>query len=64
MVDLGFEPRSDQTKYYKMVCAASPLSTTWAALRRKIKDWLDRNHDNVPVATCPSADSSFRELAL
>ena len=34
-VDRGFEPRSGQTKDYN------------AALRRKSKDWLARNQDNV-----------------
>ena len=44
-VDRGFEPRSVQTKYFKIgVCC---FSVKHAALRRKIKDWLARDHDNV-----------------
>ena len=44
-VDLGFKPRSGQAKYYEIgICC---LSTKHAALRRKSKDWLARNQDNV-----------------
>ena len=44
-VDRGFEPRSGQTKNYKIgICC---LSTKHAALRRKSKDWLPRNQANV-----------------
>jgi hypothetical protein len=44
-VDLGFEPRSGQTKDYKIgICC---FSTKHAALRRKSKDWLARNQNNV-----------------
>jgi hypothetical protein len=44
-VDCGFEPRSDQTKYYKIgICC---FSAKHATLRRKTKDWLARNQDNV-----------------
>ena len=43
--DRGFEPRSCQTKDYKIgICC---FSTNHAALRRKSKDWLSRNQDNV-----------------
>ena len=36
-----------------------------AALRRKSKDWLARNQDNVSEwMTCLSADCCFSELAL
>ena len=43
-VDRGFEPRSGQTKDYKIgIC----FSAKHAALRRKSKDWLARNQDNV-----------------
>ena len=42
----GFEPRSGQKpKIIKLVFVASPLSTH--PLRRKSKDWLARNQDNV-----------------
>ena len=37
-VDRGFEPRSDETKDYKLV---------FVALRRKSKDWMAQNQNNV-----------------
>jgi hypothetical protein len=41
----GFEPRSGQTKDYKIgMCCFSTKNT---ALRRKSKDWLARNRDNL-----------------
>ena len=41
-VDRGFEPRSGQTKDYKIsICFAYPL------IKRKSKDWLTRNQNNV-----------------
>ena len=44
-VDRGFEPRSGQTKDYKIgICR---FSTKHAALRRKNKDWLVWNQNNV-----------------
>ena len=44
-VDRGFEPRSGQTKDYKIgICW---FSTKHAALRRKSKDWLARKQDDV-----------------
>jgi len=44
-VDPGFEPRSDQTRDYKIgICCFSAKHTS---LRRKSKDWLARNQDNV-----------------
>ena len=44
-VDRGFEPPSGQTKDYKIgICC---FSDKHAALRRKRKDWLARNKDNV-----------------
>jgi hypothetical protein len=44
-VDHGFEPRSGQTKDYKIgICC---LSAKHATLRRKSKDWLAWNEDNV-----------------
>jgi hypothetical protein len=43
----GFEPRSGQTKVYKIsICS---FSTKHAELRSKRKDWLDQNQDNVLV---------------
>ena len=44
-VDSGFEPQSGQTKEYKI--GISCFSAKHAALRRKNKDWLARNQDNV-----------------
>ena len=41
VVDCGFEPRSGQTKYYKIgICC---FSAKHAALRRNSKDWSSRN---------------------
>ena len=39
-VDRGFKPRSGQI----CICCFSAIH---AALRRKLNDWLARNHDNV-----------------
>ena len=45
VVDCGFEPWSGQTKEYKIgICC---FSAKHAAFRRKSKDWLARNQDNV-----------------
>jgi len=45
VVDRGFEPRAGQTKDYKIgICC---FSAKHAALRRKSKDWLARNQNNV-----------------
>jgi hypothetical protein len=44
-VDRGFGPRSGQTKDYKIgICC---FSAKHAALRRKSKDWLVQNQNNV-----------------
>ena len=44
-VDCGLEPRSGQTKDYKIgICC---FSIKHAALRGKNKDWLAKNQDNV-----------------
>ena len=44
-VDRGFEPQSGQTKDYKIdICC---FSAKHAALRKKSKDWLARNQNNV-----------------
>jgi hypothetical protein len=53
-VDRGFEPRSGQTKDYETgICRFSAKHT---ALRRKSKDWLARNRNNVSewsdMSTC------------
>ena len=44
-VDRGFEPRSGQTKDYKISIYC--FSAKHAALRRKSKDGLARNQNNV-----------------
>ena len=45
LVDRGFEPRPGQAKDYKIgICCFSAKHT---ALRRKSKDWLARNQNNV-----------------
>ena len=46
MVDRGFESRSGQTKDYKIgICL---FSAKQAALRRKSKDRVAQNQNNVP----------------
>ena len=55
-VDRGFEPRSGQTKDNTIgICC---FSAKHAALRRKSKDWLARNQDN--LSKC--GDKSIRGL--
>jgi len=45
VVDHGFESRSDQSKDYIIgICC---FSTKHAAIKRKSKDWLSQNQDNV-----------------
>jgi hypothetical protein len=45
VVDRGFEPQSGQTKDFKIgMCC---FSANHAVLRRKSKDWLARNQNNV-----------------
>ena len=46
-VDCGFEHRSDQTKDSKIGICLFFFSAKHAALRRKSKDWLAWNQDNV-----------------
>jgi hypothetical protein len=44
-VDCGFEPRSGQTKDYEIgICC---FSAKHAAIRRKSRDWLAQNQNNV-----------------
>ena len=65
VVGRGSEPRSGQTKDYNIVFCC--FSAKHAALRRKSKDWLARNQDNIMCssgATCLSADCCFSKLAL
>ena len=50
VVDQGFEPLSGQTRDYKIgICC---LSTKGAALKRKMKDWLAWNQNNVSEPIC------------
>jgi hypothetical protein len=57
-VDHGFEPRSGQTKDYKIgICC---FSAKHAALRSKSKDWLALNQNNVSEWS----DMSIRGLLL
>jgi hypothetical protein len=57
-VDCGLEPRSGQTKDYKIgICC---FSIKHAALRGKNKDWLAKNQDN--VSKC--SDMSTYKLLL
>jgi hypothetical protein len=44
-VDRGFEPQSGQTKDYNI--GSYCFFAKRAALKRKSKDWLARNQDNV-----------------
>ena len=56
VVDRGFELQSGQTKDYEIgICC---FSAKHAALRRKSKDWLSRNQNNVSVWS----DMSTRRL--
>ena len=58
-VDHGFEPRSDQTKDYKIGIYC--FTAKHAALGRKGRDCLARNPSG---ATCLPADCYFSELAV
>ena len=62
-VDRRFEPQSGQTKDYKIdICC---FSTKHTALRRKSKDWLARNQNNVSEwSNMSSVECCFSELAL
>ena len=58
LIDREFEPRSDQTKDYKIGFCF--FSSKHAALRNKSNDWLDRNQNNVSEWS----DMSIRGLLL
>ena len=59
-VDRGFEPRSGQTKYYKIgICCFSAKHT-----ERAKTGWLGIRIKCPSGATCLSADCCFNELAL
>ena len=56
-IDRGFKPRSGQTKDYKIgICC---FSAKHAALRRKSKDWLTRNQNNVSEWSDMSTHSQY-----
>ena len=60
-VDREFEPWSGQTKDYKIgICC---FSAKHAALRRKSKDWLALNHDNVSKWSNMSTHGLLFQLA-
>jgi hypothetical protein len=62
-IDCGLEHRSGKMKNYKIGIGC--FSTKHAALRRKNKDWLARNHDNVSEwGDMPIQGLFFSELAL
>ena len=62
-IDYGFKPRSDQTKDNEIGIYC--FSAKHSALRRKSKDRLAQNQNNVSEwATCPSAFCCFSQLAL
>ena len=59
----GFEPRSGQTKDYKIGIYC--FSAKHTALRSKSKDWLAQNQDNVSEwSDMSTLDCCFSELAL
>ena len=62
-VERGFEPWSGQTKDYEIgICC---FFAKHASLRRRSKDWLAPNKNNVPEwSDMSSADCCFCELAL
>jgi len=64
VVDHGFDPWSGKTKDCQIgICC---FSAKHAALRRKSKDWLAWNQDNVSRvgASCLLVDCCVSELAL
>ena len=59
-VDRGFKPRSGQTKDYKIgICC---FTAKQAALRRKNKDWLAQNLNNVSELSNMSTVVSVSQL--
>ena len=60
VVDCEFVPQSDQTKDYKIgICC---FSTKHAALRRKSKDGLSPNQDNVSESVGVTCLTSFYKI--
>ena len=62
-VDRGFEPRSGQSKDFKLVFAASPLSTHHYE-KKNTTGWLGIRAMCPSAATCLPAECCFSELAL
>ena len=62
-VDHGFEPRSGQTKDYKLVCVASPLSTQHSG-KRATTGWPGIRIMFPSGVTYLPADCCLSELAL
>ena len=57
-IDRGFDPRSGQIKDFKIgICC---FSAKQAALRRKNKDWLARNQNNVSEWTVVSVSQHYK----
>jgi hypothetical protein len=60
-VDRDFEPRSGQTKDYEIgICC---FSAKHAALKRKSKDWLARNQNNVAPEASTLTNTLLMRLA-
>jgi hypothetical protein len=58
-IDCGYEPRSCQTKEYRIgICCFFAKN---AALRRKSKDWLARNQNNVSVPRSETREKTNRQ---
>ena len=61
-VDRGFEPRSGQTKDYEIgICCFFAKHT---ALKRKSKDWLARNQNNVSEWSDMSISTKWNSSSL
>ena len=59
-VDRGFKPQSCQTKDYNIgICCFSAKDT---AIRRKCKDWLTLNQNN--VSKCTWSDMSYPKTVV
>jgi hypothetical protein len=58
VIDCGYELRSCQTEEYKIgICCFSAKN---AALRRKSKDWLARNQNNVSESDRDEMSNRYR----
>ena len=62
--NMGWSPGRIKSNTIKLVFVVSPLYKS-TALRRKSKDWLARNQNNVSEwSDMSTRDCCFRELAL